>query len=130
MVKLRLSRMGKKKMPIYKIIAADSRSPRDGRFIEAVGLYNPNVNPMQIDLKEEKVFRWFKNGAVPTDTVRSLLRKKGILHKWHLMKKGFSIPEIEESMQKWQILQSEKLAKEETKKLEKKKKSSSKKSAE
>ena len=71
-VKLRLRRMGKKKQPIYKIVAADSRSPRDGKFLEAVGIYNPLTNPHTIDLKEERVNYWLDSGAQPTNTVKSL----------------------------------------------------------
>ena len=82
MVKLRLRRAGKKKHPIYKIVAADMRSPRDGRFIEAVGQYDPNVNPIFLTVKEERVLYWLRNGAQPTDTVRSLLQRKGVWLRW------------------------------------------------
>ncbi len=82
-VKLRLKRMGAKKKPFYRIVAADSRSPRDGRFIEVVGIYNPVVNPAEIKIDEEKAMKWLQNGAEPTDTVRTLLRKQGILEKLH-----------------------------------------------
>ena len=76
-VKLRLRRMGKKKQPIYKIVAADARSPRDGRFLEAVGLYNPLTEPHSVDIKEERVLYWLNKGAQPTKTVKSLLRQQG-----------------------------------------------------
>ena len=101
-VKLRLRRMGKKKQPIYKVVAADSRSPRDGKFLEAVGLYNPLTNPHTIDLKEDRVFYWLNNGAQPTDTVKSLLRQKGITLKKDLLKKGFSEEKIQEELNKWE----------------------------
>ncbi len=101
-VKLRLRRMGKKKQPIYKVVAADSRSPRDGKFLEAVGLYNPLTNPHTIELKEDRVFYWLKNGAQPTDTVKSLLRQKGLTLKNELSKKGFSEGKIQEEMNKWE----------------------------
>lgn len=103
-VKLRLRRMGKKKQPIYKVVAADSRSPRDGKFLEAVGLYNPLTNPHTIDLKEDRVFYWLNNGAQPTDTVKSLLRQKGITLKKDLLKKGFSEEKIQEELNKWEKL--------------------------
>ena len=79
MVKIRLRRMGKKKAPFYRIVVADSRCPRDGRFIEEVGYYNPMTNPAEIKVNEEKVQEWLKNGAQPTETVKSLLTKTGII---------------------------------------------------
>jgi len=96
--------MGKKKQPVYKVVAADSRSPRDGKFLEAVGLYNPLTNPHTIELKEDRVFYWLKNGAQPTDTVKSLLRQKGITLKHELIKKGFSEEKIQEELDKWEKL--------------------------
>ncbi len=82
MVKLRLTRMGAKKQPSYRIVAADSRAPRDGRFIDIVGFYNPRSNPAEIKVDEEKVMYWLNNGAQPSDTVRSLLSKQGIMKKF------------------------------------------------
>ena len=76
-VKLRLKRMGSKQKPFYRIVAADSRSPRDGRFIEIVGTYNPIVKENNVTVDEEKVAKWINNGAQPTDTVKSLLSKNG-----------------------------------------------------
>ena len=84
MVKLRLKRMGAKKQPSYRIVAADSRAPRDGRFIEEVGFYNPRSN--EIILKDEAIIKWLQNGAQPTDTVRSILSKEGIMKKFHEQK--------------------------------------------
>ena len=81
-VKLRLKRMGAKQRPFYRIIAADSRSPRDGRFIETVGTYNPLKNPTEIKVDEEKALTWLNNGAQPTDTVRSILTESGIMKKY------------------------------------------------
>jgi small subunit ribosomal protein S16 len=78
-VKLRLKRMGKKRSPFYRVVVADSRSPRDGRFIEEIGTYNPNVDPASFTIDSEKVEKWMKNGAQPTDTVRALLKKQGII---------------------------------------------------
>ena len=72
-VKIRLKRMGSKKRPFYRIVVADSRSPRDGRFIETVGTYNPLTEPEQVTLKEEAIMNWLSNGAQPSDTVRNIL---------------------------------------------------------
>ena len=80
-VKLRLKRMGSKQKPFYRIVAADSRSPRDGRFIETIGTYNPIVKENNVTVDEEKVAKWISNGAQPTDTVKSLLTKNGIWSK-------------------------------------------------
>jgi small subunit ribosomal protein S16 len=77
-VKLRLTRVGSKKNPIYRVVAADSRSPRDGKFIEIVGRYNPQTDPSTIELDEQKVKSWLKKGARPTNTVRRLLKIKDI----------------------------------------------------
>ena len=76
-VKLRLMRMGKKKQPVYRIVAADSRSPRDGRFIEILGTYEPRTEPMRVVVDNEKVARWLRDGAKPTDTVARLLAHTG-----------------------------------------------------
>ena len=78
-VKIRLRRMGAKKAPFYRIVVADSRYPRDGRFIEEIGYYNPLTDPSQVHVDAEKVEKWVKNGAQPTDTVRGLLKKSGAL---------------------------------------------------
>ena len=77
-VKLRLKRMGAKKRPFYRIVAADSRSPRDGKFIEILGTYDPIQEPAEIKLDKDKIVKWLDNGAIPTDTVRSILKKEGI----------------------------------------------------
>lgn len=84
-VKLRLARRGRKKSPYYRIVAADSRSPRDGRFIEDIGMYQPlGGDPdQQLRIDEERALKWLHDGAVPSDTVRSLLRRKGIMKKFH-----------------------------------------------
>ncbi|MBO8158652.1 30S ribosomal protein S16 [Thermosyntropha sp.] len=80
--KIRLKRMGAKKNPFYRIVVADSRSPRDGRFIEEIGYYDPTTNPATIKIDEEKALKWLKNGAKPSDTAKSLLQKEGILAKF------------------------------------------------
>ncbi|MBW2575703.1 MAG: 30S ribosomal protein S16 [Deltaproteobacteria bacterium] len=76
-VKIRLARHGKKKKPFYRIVIADSESPRDGRFLENVGTYNPLVDPVEVSLKQERVKYWIDQGAIPTDTVKSLMKKEG-----------------------------------------------------
>ena len=78
-VKMRLTRMGAKKAPFYRVIVADSRSPRDGRFIEEIGYYNPLTEPAEIKIDAEKAKKWLSNGAQPTETVKSLLKKNGIV---------------------------------------------------
>ena len=77
--------MGKKKQPIYKVVAADSRAPRDGKFLESIGLYNPLTNPHTLDINEERAIYWLNMGAQPTDTVKSLLSQKGIILKRELI---------------------------------------------
>ncbi|MEO5928948.1 MAG: 30S ribosomal protein S16 [Candidatus Kapaibacterium sp.] len=99
MVKLRLRRMGRKKRPVYDIVAADSRSPRDGRFIEKVGQYNPMVVADQITLKRDRVLHWLQTGAQPTDTVRSLLSRQGMLLEMHLNRKGTGSEEIAQQIE-------------------------------
>ena len=78
-VKIRLARGGRNKMPIYRVVVANSESPRDGKFLERVGTYNPNVDPAAVEIDQEKVIKWLKNGAKPTETVRVLLKKEGVL---------------------------------------------------
>lgn len=78
-VKIRLRRMGAKKAPFYRIVVADSRYPRDGRFIEEIGTYDPGKNPAEVKIDAEKAKKWIANGAQPTDTVRALLKKNGVL---------------------------------------------------
>lgn len=104
-VRIRLARRGKKASPYYHIVVADQRMPRDGRFIEKIGTYNPIPNPALIDINFEKALDWLQKGAQPTDTVNSILSKKGVLFKKHLLggvKKGaFSIEIAEEKFQTW-----------------------------
>ncbi|TQS75583.1 30S ribosomal protein S16 [Ornithinibacillus gellani] len=82
-VKIRLKRMGSKRNPFYRIVVADARSPRDGRSIEQIGTYNPVVNPVEVKIDEEKALNWMANGAKPSDTVRNLFSKEGIMKKFH-----------------------------------------------
>ncbi len=108
-VKLRLRRMGKKKQPIYKVVAADSRSPRDGKFLESIGLYNPMTNPSTLEIKEDRALYWLGVGAQPTDTVKSLLRQKGIILKRELSRRGLPEEKIQEELDKWTKLHEAKI---------------------
>jgi small subunit ribosomal protein S16 len=101
--------MGKKKQPIYKVVAADERSPRDGRIIEALGLYNPITDPATVDIKEDRVLYWLGVGAIPTATVKNLLSKKGILYKRELLKSGLSEDEVNQKIDEWLKQQEAKL---------------------
>lgn len=87
-VKIRLKRMGAKKSPFYRIVVADSRSPRDGRQIETVGTYNPLTTPAEVKIDEELALKWLQNGAKPSDTVRNLFSDQGIMEKFHNAKYG------------------------------------------
>lgn len=82
-VKIRLKRMGSKKSPFYRIVVADSRSPRDGRIIEKIGTYNPVTDPATLTIEEDLALKWLSNGAQPSDTVRNLLSSQGIMQKFH-----------------------------------------------
>jgi small subunit ribosomal protein S16 len=81
MVKIRLTRIGSNKKPYYRLVAADARSPRDGRFLEILGFYNPHADPREVHLKTERIVSWIRKGAKPTDTVVSLLKKEGVWQK-------------------------------------------------
>ena len=85
--KIRLRRMGAKKNPFYRLVVADSSSPRDGRFIEEIGYYDPTKQPEVLKIDEEKVLQWLATGAQPSDTAKSLLRKAGVMAKFHEIKK-------------------------------------------
>lgn len=82
-VKIRLKRMGSKKRPFYRVVVADSSSPRDGRFIAQVGTYNPLTEPASVKLEEEEILNWLNNGAQPSDTVKNIFSKAGIMKKYH-----------------------------------------------
>nr|WP_321407502.1 30S ribosomal protein S16 [uncultured Carboxylicivirga sp.] len=104
-VKIRLARHGRKRYAYYHIVVADSRSPRDGKFIERIGSYNPNTNPATINLNFDKALTWLANGAQPTDTARAILSYKGVMMKKHLLdgvKKGaFDEAEAEKRFNAW-----------------------------
>lgn len=96
--------MGKKKQPVYKVVAADSRSPREGKFIEAIGLYNPKTDPATININEERALYWLNVGAQPTDTVKNLLSNQGIILKRELTKQGLSETDIAIKLEEWKKL--------------------------
>jgi small subunit ribosomal protein S16 len=103
--KIRLQRKGKKGQPFYHIVIADGRAPREGRFIERIGTYNPLAHPAEIDLNFDKAIGWLQNGAQPTDTVKAILAYKGVLYKSHLLKgvkKGaMTLEQAEEKFETW-----------------------------
>ncbi len=100
-VKLRLRRIGRKKIPVYSIVAADQRNARDGRYIEDIGRYFPLREPAEVRLEEDRALYWLENGAQPSDTVRSILRRRGLLLHHHLKKKGESPDEIESAVEEF-----------------------------
>jgi small subunit ribosomal protein S16 len=97
-VKLRLRRLGRKKIPVFSIVATDSRNARDGRYIEDIGRYYPLRDPAEVQIDEERALYWLDNGAQPSDTVRSILYRRGLLLQNHLIQKGTSPDEIEEKV--------------------------------
>jgi len=104
-VKIRLQRQGRKKQPYYHIVVADSRAPRDGKFIERIGIYNPNTNPATIDLDGDKALSWLNDGAQPTETCRAILSYKGVMYRKHLArgvaKGSFTADEAEQKFGVW-----------------------------
>jgi small subunit ribosomal protein S16 len=116
-VRLRLRRIGKKKMPMYQIVAADSRTARNGRFLEVVGRYEPQRQPLVIETKETRVFHWLKSGARPTDTVRSLFQRNGLWLKWDLTRRGKDAATIAGVMEKWQAQQTDRAARDAARKV-------------
>lgn len=110
-VRLRLRRLGRRNLPIFAIVAADARSPRDGRFIEDLGRYYPLHEPATVELKTDRVIYWLERGAQPTETVRSILRREGLLLAMHLRRKGKSEEEIQQAVAEHRARQYEKLMK-------------------
>ena len=94
-VKIRLKRMGSKKKPFYRIVATDSRNPRDGRFIETLGYYDPMTEPANVNIQEDLIFKWMERGARPTKNTESILRNAGIVKKWALLKQGVSREQLD-----------------------------------
>ena len=87
-VKIRLKRMGSNRNPSYRLVVADSRKPRDGRFIEEIGMYNPTTEPETVKIKEERALEWLQKGAQPSDTVRNILSKQGVMKKLHELRQA------------------------------------------
>ncbi len=112
-VTLRLTRMGRKKRPFYRIVAADSRAPRDGKYLEKIGTYNPLPDPPEIDIDKELALKWLQNGAKPSVTVRNFFSDQGIMFEYDLRKRGLSDEEIELEYKKWEVVQQERKKKEE-----------------
>lgn len=104
--KIRLQRHGKKASAYFHIVVADGRAPRDGKFIEKIGTYNPNTNPATIDIDHDKAFEWVKTGAQPTDTCRAILSYKGVLYRYHLyrgiQKGALTQEQADAKLAKWQ----------------------------
>lgn len=98
-VKLRLKKMGSKKRPFYRLVAADSRSPRDGRFIEALGYYNPMEDPPRIEIDDDKVFKWLDQGAKPTGNAANILKQKGLIERWQLLRQGVTVAELDAAIE-------------------------------
>ena len=91
MVRIRLRRVGMRHQPSYRIVVADKESPRDGRFLEIIGTYNPTTDPFTIEVKEDRVYDWMKNGAVPSESVVSIFKKIGLIDRFERFKKGESL---------------------------------------
>jgi len=91
MVRIRLRRIGLKGQPTYRVVAADKESPRDGRFLEILGFYNPRTQPGTIHLKEDRVYHWMENGALPTESVEQIFKSAGVLERWERFKKGEAV---------------------------------------
>jgi small subunit ribosomal protein S16 len=122
--------MGKKKQPFYRIVAIDSRAARDGKYLDNVGTYNPRTEPAAVHLNNERVVYWLSKGAKPSDTVRSLLRRQGILMRLHLQKLGMNEAQIGEALKQWEAQQAEKQKRQEALREQKKRQRKAKKEAE
>ncbi len=113
-VRIRLQRRGRKRHAIYSIVAADGRAPRDGKFIEKIGVYNPNTNPATVDLKFDRAMYWLQVGAQPSDTCNNILKREGVLYKKHLLrgqKKGaLTAEQVEEKFAEWKALREAKVS--------------------
>ncbi len=102
-VRIRLTRMGRRNRPFYRVVIADSRSRRDGRFIEQIGTYDPIKQDKNFAVKEDRIFHWLKVGAQPSDTVKRLLSKEGIMLKWHLETSNLTEDKKKQEFQKWEM---------------------------
>ncbi len=125
MVRIRLRREGKKQHPIYKIVATDMRAPRNGGYLEALGQYDPHTHPVALTFQEPRVEYWLRNGARPTDTVRSLFKRTGFWLRWTLIRQGKDEATVKNVIERWQTLQADRPKREADRKarrLERKKK--------
>ncbi len=118
-VKLRLTRMGRKKRPFYRIVALDSRQRRDGKYLENVGIYDPLSRPAKVEIDHDVAVKWLNNGAKPSDTVRSLFRREGIMLRWDMTKRGYDQEKIEAAVEELRARHYGTLGKEATKPVEK-----------
>lgn len=121
MVKLRMQRLGKKKAPLYRIVAVDIRVKRDGKFIEILGQYDPKQPPPLFQINEERILHWLKMGARPTDTVRAFLRRTGLWLRWTLTRQGKETEMIEKILERWKTQVAERHIRESDRKLRRKK---------
>lgn len=112
-VKLRLTRMGRKKRPFYRIVAADSRAPRDGKNLEKIGSYNPLTKPAEVHIDKALALKWLQNGAIPTPTVRNLLSQQGILMELDMIRRGLSPEQVDMEYKKREAVEIERRRKEE-----------------
>lgn len=117
MVKIRLRRIGKKKHPVYKLVATDMRKPRNGAYLEALGNYDPNLGTQLSALKEDRVYYWLGKGAQPTDTVRSLFRRTGLWLRWTLKKGGKDEATTTRVLERWQMQQTDRAKRESERKV-------------
>lgn len=124
-VRLRLRRMGKKKQPYYRIVAIDSRAARNGKYIESLGTYDPRQKPAAVQLVEERAQYWLDQGAKPSDTVFGILQRKGVLLRRHLKAAGTDDAKIQEEVQKWEMVQADKLKRREAAQVQRKTKTKS-----
>lgn len=104
-VRMRLTRMGRKKRPFYRIVVADAREPRDGKYLECIGTYNPISDPAEVNIAADRANYWLDQGVQPSDTVKNILQRQGIIFKRFLQKKGLDEAKIEEEMKKWEMMQ-------------------------
>lgn len=112
-VKIRLKRMGSKKKPFYRIVAADSRNARDGRFIETLGYYDPMTEPANVSIKEDLVFKWMERGAQPSKNTEVILRNAGIVKKWALLKQGVSRDQLDAKYEDLKAAETQPMSREE-----------------
>lgn len=106
-VRIRLMRGGRKKLPMYRIVVADSRAPRDGRYIEVIGRYNPLPATMEVSVDEGRLFKWLDDGAAMSDTVKNLMRHKGLTLKYELRKRNADEATVSKELQKWEMAHQE-----------------------